>query len=51
MSLSPYLGALALQLGGIKATIAFVSALALANVALVGVLFALTRGKRVESNP
>jgi hypothetical protein len=49
MSLSPYLGALALQLGGVKATIAFVSALALINVALVGVLFTLTRGRRGES--
>jgi hypothetical protein len=49
MSLSPYLGALALQLGGVKATIAFVSVLALINVALVGVLFTLTRGRRGES--
>jgi MFS family permease len=48
MALSPYLGALCMQFGGVKATIAFVSTLALVNVALVGVLFALTRGKRVE---
>jgi predicted MFS family arabinose efflux permease len=51
MALSPYLGALALQFGGVKATIAFVSALALSNVALVGVLFVLTRGKRAMGNP
>jgi predicted MFS family arabinose efflux permease len=48
MSLSPYLGALALQHGGVKATLAFVSGLALLNVALVFVLLTLTRGKRVE---
>lgn len=47
MALSPYLGALALQHGGVNATIAFVSALALLNVALVAVLFVLTRGRRV----
>jgi MFS family permease len=46
MALSPYLGALALQFAGIKATIACVSALALINVALAGVLFALTRSGR-----
>jgi MFS family permease len=46
MALSPYLGALALQFGGVKATIACVSALALINVALAGVLFALTRSGR-----
>ena len=46
MALSPYLGALALQLGGVKATLAVIAALALLNVALVFVLFALTRGKR-----
>ncbi len=51
MALSPYLGALALQFGGVKATIALTGALALLNVALVGVLFALTRGRRVASNP
>ena len=49
MALSPYLGALALQFGGVKATIACVSALALANVALVGVLFGLTRRERAAS--
>jgi len=48
MSLSPYLGALALQHGGVKATLVFVSGLALLNVALVFVLLTLTRGKRVE---
>ena len=48
MSLSPYLGALALQHGGVKATLVFVSGLALLNVALVGVLFVLTRGRRGE---
>ena len=48
MSLSPYLGALALQLGGVKATLVFVSGLALLNVALVFVLLALTRAKRME---
>ena len=48
MSLSPYLGALCLQLGGVKATLVFVSSLALLNVALVFVLLALTRAKRME---
>jgi MFS family permease len=46
MALSPYLGALALQFGGVKATIACVSGLALLNVALVGVLFVMTRSER-----
>jgi hypothetical protein len=50
MSLSPYLGALALQFGGVKATFAFVVAIAAINVALVGVLFALTRGSRAEGS-
>jgi predicted MFS family arabinose efflux permease len=50
MSLSPYLGALCLQLGGVKATFAFVVAIAAINVALVGVLFALTRRKRAEGS-
>ena len=51
MALSPYLGALCLQLGGVKATIAFVSGLALINIALVGVLFTLARGKPAEGGP
>jgi predicted MFS family arabinose efflux permease len=46
MALSPYLGALALQLGGVTATLALIAALAFLNVALVFVLFALTRGRR-----
>ena len=49
MSLSPYLGALCLQLGGVRATLAVVCAIAAANVMLVGVLFALTGVKRAES--
>jgi hypothetical protein len=49
MSLSPYLGALALQFGGVTATITLISAVALLNVMLVGVLFALTRGKRAAA--
>ncbi len=48
MSLSPYLGALALQHGGVKATLVFVSGLALLNVALVFALLTLTRAKRAE---
>ena len=51
MALSPYLGALCLQLGGVKATIAFVSGLALINIALVGVLFTLARGKPAKGGP
>lgn len=51
MALSPYLGALCLQLGGVKSTIAFVSGLALINIALVGVLFTLARGKPAEGGP
>jgi MFS family permease len=51
MALAPYLGALCLQLGGVKATIAFVSGLALINIALVGVLFTLARGKPAEGGP
>jgi MFS family permease len=50
MSLSPYLGALCLQLGGVKATFAFVVAIAAINVALVGVLFALTRENRTAGS-
>jgi MFS family permease len=46
MALSPYLGALALQLGGVKATLALISTLALLNVALVFALFVLTRSQR-----
>jgi MFS family permease len=51
MALAPYLGALCLQLGGVKATMAFVSGLALINIALVGVLFTLARGKPAEGGP
>jgi len=51
MALSPYLGALCLQVGGVKATIAFVSGLALINIALVGVLFTQARGKPAEGGP
>ncbi|HTH35539.1 MAG TPA: MFS transporter [Xanthobacteraceae bacterium] len=49
MALSPYLGALALELGGVKATLALIAALALINVALVFVLYTLTRGTRADS--
>lgn len=48
MALSPYLGALCLQLGGVKATFALLLATAALNVALVGVLFALTRGRGAD---
>jgi predicted MFS family arabinose efflux permease len=50
MALSPYLGALALQFGGVKATIVCVSGLALLNVALVGVLFVITRSERAAES-
>jgi MFS family permease len=48
MSLAPYVGALSFQLGGTRATLALVSVIAVANVLLVAVLFALTRTRRVE---
>ena len=46
MSLSPYVGAWSFQAGGVKATLTLLLAIAATNVALVSVLFVLTRGRR-----
>ena len=50
MSLAPYAGALALEVGGAAATLSLLLGLAATNVALVGILFGLTRSRRSESS-
>ena len=50
MSLAPYVGALAFQVGGVAATLSLLLGLAATNVVLVGILFGLTRSRRSESS-
>jgi hypothetical protein len=50
MSVAPYAGALAFQVGGAAATLSLLLVLASTNVALVGILFGLTRSRRSESS-
>jgi len=51
MSLAPYLGALAFQFGGARATLMLLSGIAVTNVGLVTVLFAVARLHRAEQGP
>jgi MFS family permease len=46
MSLAPYVGAWSFQAGGVKATLTLFAAIALTNLALVALLFTLTREQR-----
>jgi MFS family permease len=48
MSLAPYVGALTFQLAGALATLSLALGLAATNVALVGILFGLTRDRRSQ---
>jgi hypothetical protein len=48
MSLAPYVGALTFQLAGAVATLSLLLGLAATNVALVGLLFGLTRSRRSQ---
>jgi hypothetical protein len=48
MSLAPYVGALTLQRAGAGATLSLLLGLAVTNVALVGILFALARSRRSQ---
>jgi MFS family permease len=50
MSLAPYAGALAFQLGGAAAMLSLLLGLAATNVGLVGILFGLTRSRRSQSS-
>jgi MFS family permease len=49
MSLAPYVGAWALQLGGVRAALILLDGLAAANVGLVAILFCHTRARRAEN--
>ncbi len=46
MSLSPYVGALSFQLGGVRSALTLLVAIAATNLALVAALFILTRERR-----
>jgi hypothetical protein len=50
MSLAPYVGALTLQLGGVQAALTLLNGLAATNVALIAILFSLTRIGQTKSS-